>query len=240
MHRCSNTGHEWSHHPRYPQRGQCHVQSGQWRKRVAQRDGVLVARTGLSCNLTLGVQRSMPLPMPPHSATAPATHTISSSPPRQNRYNRISRANKNTASAFASLGWTLSRSAVIETGLQLNRQSGYLSDPYKRVLVGEATLSVTHARSARRTVLADALPAGSDERCRPLHLDARYTAAASAAAMTLHAAWHQTPEPGMASGTRAALLQPAARRFLCPVLSVNTSCRYCTATVVWAVSVHGR
>jgi hypothetical protein len=38
-------------------------------------------------------------------------------------------------SAFASLAWVLDRDSVLQTGVQLTRHSGFLSDPYKRIFV---------------------------------------------------------------------------------------------------------
>ena len=55
-------------------------------------------------------------------------------------FNRIERAQKNTASIFGSLAWVLDRSSVLQTGVQLNRDTGYLSDPYKLVSVGSDLL----------------------------------------------------------------------------------------------------
>lgn len=48
---------------------------------------------------------------------------------------RIAKADKNTASAFASLSWVLDKSSVLQAGLQLTRHEGYLSDPYKQVFI---------------------------------------------------------------------------------------------------------
>ncbi|HEY7873079.1 MAG TPA: DUF3570 domain-containing protein, partial [Rudaea sp.] len=44
---------------------------------------------------------------------------------------------KNTTSAFASLSLVLDRVSVVESGIQFNYQTGYLSDPYKLVSVGD-------------------------------------------------------------------------------------------------------
>ncbi|HEX6832403.1 MAG TPA: DUF3570 domain-containing protein [Rudaea sp.] len=64
-------------------------------------------------------------------------------------YDRIERAQKNTTSFFGSLAWVLDRASVLQTGVQLNYQTGYLSDPYKLVSVGEDLLDDT--RPDRRT-----------------------------------------------------------------------------------------
>jgi hypothetical protein len=54
------------------------------------------------------------------------------------KYDRIDHAGKNTLSAFASIAFVLDRASVLQAGLQLNHEHGYLSDPYKLVLVGDA------------------------------------------------------------------------------------------------------
>ncbi len=48
---------------------------------------------------------------------------------------RIEHADKQSRSAFASLSWVLTRSAVLQAGVQLTDQRGFLSDPYKLVYV---------------------------------------------------------------------------------------------------------
>ncbi len=65
---------------------------------------------------------------------------------------RIDHAEKNTSSAFASLAWVLNRSAVLQSGVQLTQQHGFLSDPYKLVYIG--TGIVHDARPDQRTELA--------------------------------------------------------------------------------------
>src|SRR5262249_37377019 len=51
-------------------------------------------------------------------------------------YGRVRHESKNTASLFGSLAWVIDRSSVLQTGVQLNSEHGYLSDPYKLVYVG--------------------------------------------------------------------------------------------------------
>ena len=67
-------------------------------------------------------------------------------------YHRVQRAQKNTASIFGSLSWVLSKDAVLESGVQLNYQTGFLSDPYKLVVVGDALQDDT--RPGRRAEAA--------------------------------------------------------------------------------------
>jgi len=55
-------------------------------------------------------------------------------------YGRIERATKNTASTFGSLAWVLDRNSVLQAGVQLNLEHGYLSDPYKMFAYGADVL----------------------------------------------------------------------------------------------------
>lgn len=58
------------------------------------------------------------------------------SPSDAAEFGRVAHADKRSTSVSA--GWTrvLNRDALLQTGVQWTRQSGYLSDPYKQVLVG--------------------------------------------------------------------------------------------------------
>lgn len=67
-------------------------------------------------------------------------------------YNRVERAQKNTTSLFGSLSWVLSKDAVIESGVQFNYQTGFLSDPYKLIVVGQSLQADT--RPDRRSEAA--------------------------------------------------------------------------------------
>jgi hypothetical protein len=55
-------------------------------------------------------------------------------------YGRIERALRNAWSGSLGFSQVLNRNAVIQTGLSITRQSGFLSDPYKYVLVGQSLL----------------------------------------------------------------------------------------------------
>jgi hypothetical protein len=138
----------------------------------------------------LGVERSLPLDAAltlgfggsfSHDRIEPADAVL---------YDRIARAQKNTVSAFGSLGWVLDRFSVVETGIQLDYQSGYLSDPYKLVSVGDALDPDTrpHRRGEaawllryRRAVHEDAA----------LHLDSRLAMNSwGQHSLTLEASWY--------------------------------------------------
>lgn len=109
------------------------------------------------------------------------------------QYDRIDRATKNTASVFGSVAWIIDRSSVLQAGLQLNSEHGYLSDPYKLVYVGD---DIVHdARPGRRDAAA-ALLRYRHAFARPdaaLHLDYRYAQDSwGIVSHTLEAAWYQT------------------------------------------------
>jgi len=107
-------------------------------------------------------------------------------------YGRIERAQKNTASIFGSLTWVLNKAAVIESGVQFNYQTGYLSDPYKLVVVGDNLDADT--RPDRRSEAAwlvryrYAVTANA-----ALHADARVAANSwGQHSLTLDLAWYQS------------------------------------------------
>jgi|KBSSwiStaDraftv2_1062776.scaffolds.fasta_scaffold130521_2 Protein of unknown function (DUF3570) len=139
----------------------------------------------------LGVERSLPL----NSALTLAfggsfSHDLLR-PTDALLYHRIERAQKNTASMFGSLSWVLSKNAVLESGLQFNYQTGYLSDPYKLVVVDSSLDADT--RPDRRSEAAwlvryrYALNADAS-----VHADARVAANSwGQHSLTLELAWYQ-------------------------------------------------
>ena len=56
-------------------------------------------------------------------------------------FGRIESASRDALSASVGFTQVLNRNAVLQTGFALTRQSGYLSDPYKLVWVGDTVLS---------------------------------------------------------------------------------------------------
>lgn len=112
------------------------------------------------------------------------------------RYDRVPHGEKNTLSSFASLSWVLNQSAALESGVQINYQSGYLSDPYKLVAVNGSLLDDT--RPGRRSEAAwllryryAATPTAA------LHLDSRVAMNSwGQHSLTLEAAWYQTVGDG--------------------------------------------
>lgn len=106
---------------------------------------------------------------------------------------RIEHASKSTASAFASLSWILDKSSVLQAGLQLTHHDGFLSDPYKLVLVdsdivadarpGNRLQSAAIVRYRRTFADADAA----------LHADYRYVHDSwSIDSHTVEISWYQS------------------------------------------------
>jgi len=106
-------------------------------------------------------------------------------------YHRVERAQKNTASVFGSLSWVLSKDAVIESGVQLNYQSGYLSDPYKLIVVADSLQADTRpdSRSEAAWLVRYRYAVNADA---ALHADTRLAANSwGQHSLTLALAWYQ-------------------------------------------------
>ena len=106
-------------------------------------------------------------------------------------YNRVERAQKNTTSLFGSLSWVLSKDAVLESGVQFNYQTGFLSDPYKLIVVGENLLADTRPdrRSEAAWLVRYRYAVNADA---ALHADARVAANSwGQHSLTLALAWYQ-------------------------------------------------
>ncbi|MGA9334356.1 MAG: DUF3570 domain-containing protein [Rudaea sp.] len=112
-------------------------------------------------------------------------------------YGRIRHAEKNSGSLFGSISWVLDRSSVVQTGIQLNIDSGYLSDPYKLVLVGDEILADTrpHGRAESAWLLRYRRAFAS--RDAALHMDYRYAQDSwGVASHTIDVGWYQQLENG--------------------------------------------
>ena len=111
-------------------------------------------------------------------------------------HDRIQRAEKNTTSAFASLSWVLDRFSVVESGIQLNYQTGYLSDPYKLVSVGDTLDPDTRpGRRSEAAWLVRYRRAFGENAA--LHLDSRLSANSwDQHSLTLEASWYQSLRGG--------------------------------------------
>lgn len=120
-------------------------------------------------------------------------------------YGRIARATKNTASTFGSLAWVLDRDSVLQAGIQLNLEHGFLTDPYKLFAYGEHILP---ERRPDRRVEAAGLVRYRRSYAQidaALHLDYRYAQDSwGLSSHTIEASWYQ----GLGGGWR---LVPALR-----------------------------
>src|SRR5678815_3097167 len=111
---------------------------------------------------------------------------------RDRLYDRVQHAQKNTTSLFGSLAWIIDRSSVLQTGIQVNSEHGFLSDPYKLVTVGVGTIH--DLRPGQRDQMAWLVRyrrafSGPDA---ALHLDFRYAQDNwGVTSQTLEAAWYQ-------------------------------------------------
>lgn len=108
-------------------------------------------------------------------------------------YERVPHAQKNTASIFGSLAWVLDRSSVLQAGVQVNSEHGFLSDPYKLVAVGFEVLP--DQRPDQRTALAGLVRyrRAFEGANAALHLDYRYAQDSwGVVSHTIEASWYQT------------------------------------------------
>jgi hypothetical protein len=122
-------------------------------------------------------------------------------------FGRVQHEEKNTGSVFGSLAWVIDKSSVIQTGMQLNVENGYLSDPYKLVSIDKELAPDT--RPGSRTEAAWLLRyrrafTGADA---ALHLDYRYAQDSwGVASHTVDVGWYQSLPGGWQ-------LIPAARYY---------------------------
>lgn len=130
---------------------------------------------------------------------------------------RIARATKNSASAFASLAWVLDRDSVLQAGVQLNAEHGYLTDPYK--LFSYADAIIPEHRPGERAEGAALLRYRRSfaQIDASLHVDYRYAQDSwGLHSHTLEVAWYQ----GFGSGWRVVpalrYYSQAAARFYSP------------------------
>ncbi len=132
-------------------------------------------------------------------------------------YDRISYATKNTTSAFGSLAWVLDRSSVLQAGIQLNLEKGYLSDPYKLFAYDESI--VPDQRPDQRVQAAALLRYRRSfaEIDASLHLDYRYAQDSwGLHSHTLEASWYQGFGDGWRIVPTLRYYSQAAARFYAP------------------------
>ena len=135
-------------------------------------------------------------------------------------YGRIARATKNTASTFGSLAWVLDRDSVIQAGIQLNLEHGFLTDPYKLFDYGD---DIRHESRPDRRVEAAGLVRYRRSYAQidaALHLDYRYAQDSwGLTSHTVEASWYQ----GLGNGWRLVpslrWYSQSAARFYAPFLA---------------------
>jgi hypothetical protein len=112
-------------------------------------------------------------------------------------YDRVQHEEKNTTSLFGSAAWVLDKSSVIQAGIQLNFENGYLSDPYKLVSVGDAI--IPDARPGSRTEAAGLVRyrRAFNDANAALHLDYRYAQDSwGIVSHTVDVGWYQSLPDG--------------------------------------------
>jgi hypothetical protein len=166
---------------------------------------------------SLGMERSFPLNAAlTLGAGGSFSHDIIQ-PTDYELFDRIRYADKNTGSLFGSLAWVIDKSTVVQTGIQLNVEDGYLSDPYKLVSVGDDTLPDT--RPGTRTEVAWLLRyrRAFDHPDGALHLDYRYAQDSwGVASSTVDASWYQTLGDGWQLVPEARYYSQQQARFYAP------------------------
>lgn len=147
--------------------------------------------------MALGVERSFPLtPALTLGAGGSFSHDLIA-PTDAVLYDRVRHEEKDTGSVFGSLAWVIDKSSVLQTGVQLNVENGYLSDPYKLVSVGDHIIG--DARPGSRTEAAWLLRyrrafSGADA---ALHMDYRYAQDSwGVVSHTLEVGWYMSLPSG--------------------------------------------
>ncbi len=106
---------------------------------------------------------------------------------------RIEHADKQSRSLFASLSWVLSRSSVLQAGLQLTDQGGFLSDPYKQVYVDGDILNDSRPDHRLQSAVLVRYRHALSDLDAALHVDYRYADDDwSINAHTIDLAWYQS------------------------------------------------
>jgi hypothetical protein len=142
--------------------------------------------------VALGAERSLPLTGAlTLGLGASVSHDVLN-PTDADLYARIAHAQKNTVSGFASASWVLDRTSVLETGVQLNHQAGFLSDPYKLVVVGSDLRHDTRPRRRSEAAWLLRYRLAVNPRAA-LHLDARVAGNSwGQQSLTMQARWYQS------------------------------------------------
>ena len=171
----------------------------------------------------LGFERSLPLNTALTLGTgASVSHDIIQ-PTDAVLYDRVRHAEKNTYSTFGSLAWVIDRNSVLQAGVQLNHEDGYLSDPYKLVSIGSDI--VADHRPGTRTAAA-ALLRYRRAFARPdaaLHLDYRYAQDSwGVVSHTVDVGWYQRIGGGWQLIPALRYYSQQEARFYAPFFAADT------------------
>jgi Protein of unknown function (DUF3570) len=144
-----------------------------------------------------GYERSIPLT---NALTLGAGGSISHDiiePTDAALYDRVTHEEKNTLSAFTSLAWVIDKASVLQMGVQINHERGYLSDPYKLVSVSDDILPDSRPGVRTEAALLARYRHAFSHPDAALHLDYRYSQDSwGIAAHALEAGWYQNVGAG--------------------------------------------
>ncbi|HSE12313.1 MAG TPA: DUF3570 domain-containing protein [Rudaea sp.] len=141
----------------------------------------------------LGIERSIPLSTALTLGVGGSFSHDLISPTDAELYGRVQHAQKNTGSVFGSLAWIIDRSSVLQTGIQINSEHGFLSDPYKLVTVGTGTIHDLRPDRRDQAAWLVRYRHAFNKPDAALHLDYRYAQDSwGVVSHTFDAAWYQT------------------------------------------------
>jgi hypothetical protein len=107
-------------------------------------------------------------------------------------YGRVPKAKRNSFSGSAGFTQVLNKNAVIQTGVVLTREAGFLSDPYKEVWVADSVLYDSRPDSRLMWAWTTKFRQYMTRSKAALHLDYRYFVDDwGIHSNTLDASWHQ-------------------------------------------------
>jgi len=141
--------------------------------------------------------------------------------------NRIVRATKNTASAFSSLAWVLDKSSVLQAGVQLNLEHGYLTDPYKLYSYGDGLVPERRPGERGQGAVLLRYRRSFADIDASLHLDYRYALDSwGLHSHTAEVSWYQAFGDGWRIVPALRYYSQAAARFYSPFALVADGRNY--------------
>ena len=142
-------------------------------------------------------------------------------------YNRIQRATKNTVSGFTSLAWVLDKSSVLQAGVQLNYEHGYLTDPYKLYSYGDGLVPERRPDARAEGAALVRYRRSFADIDAALHLDYRYAQDSwGVHSHTVEVSWYQGFGDGWRVVPALRYYSQAAARFYSPFALVADGRNY--------------